>query len=316
MAIPISSNLSKATPAIHFLLNDTDLRGGFRVVADATARDAIQMGARVANMIVFCTAEGKFFRLAGGTSNAAWQEWTVNGQIVLGDGLVLEEETGALTVDTAHLDTLYSGVEHNHDEAYAAVNHNHDSVYAAIEHDHAIEDVTGLQDVLDVKAAADHSHEVATAEAAGFMSASDKAKLNSIAADANNYSHPTGDGNLHVPATGTDNDGKVLKAGATAGSSTWAQVDYSELAGVPSTFTPSAHSHDEDYAALNHNHDSAYAPASHNHDSVYAAIEHDHVWADITDVPKVTAMPGVIVSNTDPAPTDGTDGDIWFVIPA
>jgi hypothetical protein len=32
------------------------------------------------------------------------------------------------------------------------------------------------------------------------------------------YSHPTGDGNLHVPATGTTNNGKVLKAGSTAGS--------------------------------------------------------------------------------------------------
>lgn len=35
------------------------------------------------------------------------------------------------------------------------------------------------------------------------------------------YSHPTGDGNLHVPATGTTNSGKVLTAGATAGSLSW-----------------------------------------------------------------------------------------------
>ncbi len=32
----------------------------------------------------------------------------------------------------------------------------------------------------------------------------------------NNYIHPTSDGNKHVPATGTINNGKVLKAGATA----------------------------------------------------------------------------------------------------
>ena len=37
----------------------------------------------------------------------------------------------------------------------------------------------------------------------------------------NNYSHPTGDGNLHVPATGTTNNGKFLKAGSTAGSISW-----------------------------------------------------------------------------------------------
>lgn len=38
---------------------------------------------------------------------------------------------------------------------------------------------------------------------------------------ANDYTHPTGDGNLHVPATGTTNSGKVLTAGATAGSLSW-----------------------------------------------------------------------------------------------
>ena len=38
---------------------------------------------------------------------------------------------------------------------------------------------------------------------------------------ANNYTHPTGDGNLHVPATGTTNSGKVLTAGATEGSLSW-----------------------------------------------------------------------------------------------
>ncbi|PLS16768.1 hypothetical protein CVD28_16985 [Bacillus sp. M6-12] len=35
------------------------------------------------------------------------------------------------------------------------------------------------------------------------------------------YSHPTGDGNMHVPATGTTNDGKVLMAGSTDGSISW-----------------------------------------------------------------------------------------------
>ena len=35
------------------------------------------------------------------------------------------------------------------------------------------------------------------------------------------YTHPTGDGNLHVPATGTSSEGKVLMAGAEAGSLAW-----------------------------------------------------------------------------------------------
>lgn len=43
------------------------------------------------------------------------------------------------------------------------------------------------------------------------------------------YAHPTGDGNLHVPATGTTNNGKVLKAGATAGSMSWQNLAASEI---------------------------------------------------------------------------------------
>ena len=53
----------------------------------------------------------------------------------------------------------------------------------------------------------------------------DHTKLDGIEASANNYSHPTGDGNLHVPATGTTNDGKYLMAGATAGSLSWTTVE-------------------------------------------------------------------------------------------
>ena len=53
------------------------------------------------------------------------------------------------------------------------------------------------------------------------MSAADKTKLDGIASGATNYAHPTTDGNLHVLATGTSNNGKVLTAGATAGSLSW-----------------------------------------------------------------------------------------------
>ncbi len=35
------------------------------------------------------------------------------------------------------------------------------------------------------------------------------------------YSHPTGDGSLHVPATSTTNSGKFLMAGSSAGSLSW-----------------------------------------------------------------------------------------------
>lgn len=66
---------------------------------------------------------------------------------------------------------------------------------------------------------------LATTTVAGAMSASDKVKLNSLS----NYTHPTGDGNLHVPATGTTNQSKFLMAGATAGSLSWQQLNVGYL---------------------------------------------------------------------------------------
>ncbi len=66
----------------------------------------------------------------------------------------------------------------------------------------------------------------------------EKTKLAGIAENANNYTHPTGDGNLHVPATSTTNDGKVLTAGPTAGSLSWA-TPYSGL----TNFTESNFTH-------------------------------------------------------------------------
>jgi hypothetical protein len=64
------------------------------------------------------------------------------------------------------------------------------------------------------------------------MSPADKTKLDGIAANANNYAHPTGDGNLHVPATGITNNGKVLTAGATAGSLSWTTLPAAPVTSV------------------------------------------------------------------------------------
>lgn len=73
-------------------------------------------------------------------------------------------------------------------------------------------------------ALAGHVHSAATTSVAGFLSAADKTKLDGIATGANNYTHPTGDGNSHVPATGTTNDGRALVSGATANSAAWTQL--------------------------------------------------------------------------------------------
>lgn len=64
----------------------------------------------------------------------------------------------------------------------------------------------------------------------GSTSVTTDAEGNLIVTSADTkYTHPTGDGNLHVPATGTTNNGKVLKAGATAGSAAWAQLTKADV---------------------------------------------------------------------------------------
>jgi len=47
-----------------------------------------------------------------------------------------------------------------------------------------------------------------------------------------NYVHPTGDGNKHVPANGTTNGGRFLKASATAGSYSWSALAIGDVEGL------------------------------------------------------------------------------------
>ena len=72
------------------------------------------------------------------------------------------------------------------------------------------------------------AHAEATILLAGFMSALDKQTLDRLAMTPA-YSHPTGDGNLHVPATGTSSLGMILRAGSTAGDIFWGMLSPSEI---------------------------------------------------------------------------------------
>ena len=96
----------------------------------------------------------------------------------------------------------------------------------------------------------------ATPTLAGVMTATDKSKLDGITTGATanvgtvtsiatsgaitggtitstgTISHSTADGYLHVPATGTTNNGKVLTAGATAGSLSWTAIPSAPVASV------------------------------------------------------------------------------------
>lgn len=96
------------------------------------------------------------------------------------------------------------------------------------------------------------TYDAATTSADGLMSAADKTKLDGIAANANNYSHPTGDGNLHVPATSTTNNGKYLKAGATAGSLTWGSLTKADVTTALGYTPPETNTTYSDFAGTTH----------------------------------------------------------------
>ena len=66
------------------------------------------------------------------------------------------------------------------------------------------------------KADKGHTHADATTSAAGFMTAAMVTKLNGIAEDANNYSHPTSSGNKHIPAGGSSGQFLGWSADGTA----------------------------------------------------------------------------------------------------
>jgi len=147
-------------------------------------------------------------------------------------------------------------------------------------------------------------------------------------ADANNYVHPSGDGNSHVPTTGTENDGKILKAGATAGSIAWGTLSHSDVGA----------------AASDHNHSGTYATATHTHGNLtsdgkvgttenlplitgtdgavqagafgagatdFAAGNHTHTGYEAT----LNANQKVAIHISEDEPVSWADGELWFQIP-
>lgn len=88
---------------------------------------------------------------------------------------------------------------------------------ANLEHVHEISDVTGLQTALNGKANSTHTHDDATTDASGFMSAIDKTKLDGIANNANNYTHPASDAGAlesNIYKITTDANGHIVAATA------------------------------------------------------------------------------------------------------
>ena len=92
-------------------------------------------------------------------------------------------------------------------------------------------------DAIEASATADQTNAeiraaVEAASDSNVFTDADHSKLNGIAASANNYVHPTGDGNNHIPAAGAT--GQLLQY-ASAGTAAWATIS----TGTPDRVFPS-----------------------------------------------------------------------------
>lgn len=98
--------------------------------------------------------------------------------------------------------------------------------------------VSGNSDVsANTNARHTHSNKTVLDNTTASYTTVEQTKLSGIESGANKYVHPTGDGNSHVPVTGTTNSGKVLTAGSTANSASWAipTVTWENISNKPSS---------------------------------------------------------------------------------
>lgn len=147
-------------------------------------------------------------------------------------------------------------------------------------HTHAQSDITGLASALNGKAATGHTHAAASTSAAGFMSSSDKTKLNGIATGANNYTHPA----THAASMITG-----LANVATSGS----YNDLSNKPTIPTTLPANGGNAD----TVDNCHASDFATASHTHSQYATVTALNAIWSAIYPVGSIYMS----VSSTSPA---------------
>lgn len=155
-----------------------------------------------------------------------------------------------VTDDTRHVSSTdrsaWNAAKNHADSAHAPANSqkNSDITKAEIEakltgvitsHSHTLGAPTAHKDT-HLPGGAD-AIPAATTSVSGLMSPTDKAKLDGVAAGANNYVHPTTEGNRHIPTGGAS--GQVLKYGGAGGTASWGTVTAAE-AGAQKAITISA----------------------------------------------------------------------------
>lgn len=106
MPIQFASYLTPRTGNTYALLDDKYIKGGYRVVADVTARNSIDASCKKSGMLVHTLDDGKIWKLGGDL--VTWVEYTVGGgtngsKWLSGSGV---PSVGAGNVDDFYINTL------------------------------------------------------------------------------------------------------------------------------------------------------------------------------------------------------------------
>lgn len=196
------------------------VRGGGRVVDNLTALYAIPLDLLKERVTkVYVTAEAKTYVLKDIANYNNANGWEVEN---VGSGGTSVDYSTDIEADKLST-TKLSAIKTMYDWAvakFAAAIHSHTKADIGLGNVDNTSDVnkpvsTATQTALDGKSSTSHNHTLADLSEKSYNSLTDKPTIPAA------YTHPTDDGNQHVPATGTTNNGKVLTAGATAGAMTW-----------------------------------------------------------------------------------------------
>lgn len=127
------------------------------------------------------------------------------------DNIVLPADMNRIEQGIKDVDTGKAPLSHTHTIANITGLQSALNGKASSSHSHSISNITGLQNALDAKASASHIHTPATSASNGFMSSSDKTKLDGISNNATETYVTDGLSSTSSTIALSANQGRLLK---------------------------------------------------------------------------------------------------------
>ena len=253
----IDSKISTLNSSISSKVDESDLTGGNITVAEAEHAESADTAMEATHAASADTATKATTSDSATSATKATQD--SSGNVITSTYETKTDATAKLAAAKAYTDdavdalgdTYYTETEI--DSKISTLN-SAISGKAAASHTHTIANVTNLQSSLDAlessingKANTSHSHSAATTSAAGFMSASDKSKLDGIASGANAYTLPSAGSSLGGVKSGGD---VTISSGVITVNDDSHNHVISNVDGLQSALdakAPSSHTHDDRY---------------------------------------------------------------------